>query len=109
MMNLNAFYAALSGVGLLWYECGDDFGVFCYRIGCGVFSAARERVFGLVPLRATMNPVRTIFTRKNALSRCNFPSRRKKQFGAPPPPEIEMKDFACGAPPFPLQTRCLSI
>jgi len=38
-----------------------------------------------------------------------FPSRRKKQFGAPPPSEIEMKDFACGAPPFPLQTRCLSI
>jgi hypothetical protein len=59
MMNLNAFYAALSGVGLLWYECGDDFGVFCYRIGCGVFSAARERAFELVPLRATMNPVRT--------------------------------------------------
>ena len=59
MMNLNAFYAALSGVGLLWYECGDDFGVFCYRIGCGVFSAARERAFELVPLRATMNPART--------------------------------------------------
>ena len=59
MMNLNAFHAALSGVGLLWYECGDDFGVFCYRIGCGVFSAARERAFELVPLRATMNPVRT--------------------------------------------------
>jgi hypothetical protein len=59
MMNLNVFYAALSGVGLLWYECGDDFGVFCYRIGCGAFSAARERVSGLVPLRATTNPVRT--------------------------------------------------
>ena len=59
MMNLNAFYAALSGVGLLWYECGDDFGVFCYRIGCGVFSAARERAFELVPLRATMTLVRT--------------------------------------------------
>jgi hypothetical protein len=59
MMNLNAFYAALAGVGLLWYECGDDFGVFCYRIGCGVFHAARERASRLVPLRATTNPVRT--------------------------------------------------
>jgi hypothetical protein len=59
MMNLNAFYAALSGVGLLWYECGDDFGVFCYRIGCGAFNAAREQVLELVPLRATTNPVRT--------------------------------------------------
>ena len=59
MMNLNAFYAALSGVGLLWYECGDDFGVFCYRIGCDMFSAARERVFEPAPLRTTTNPVRT--------------------------------------------------
>lgn len=59
MMNLNAFYATLSGLGVLWYECGDDFGVFCYRIGCGVFSAAHQRVFELVPLRATTNPVRT--------------------------------------------------
>jgi hypothetical protein len=59
MMNLNAFYATLSGLGVLWYECGDDFGIFCYRIGCGVFSAARERVVELVPLRATTNPLRT--------------------------------------------------
>jgi len=43
MLNLNTFYAALSGLGVLWYECGDDFGIFCYRIGCGVFSVARER------------------------------------------------------------------
>jgi hypothetical protein len=59
MTNPNGWYAALAGVGLLWYECGDDFGVFCYRIGCGVFSAARKRAFELVPLRATTNLVRT--------------------------------------------------
>jgi hypothetical protein len=59
MMNLNAWYAVLAGMGLLWYECGHDFGVFCYRIGCGVFSAARERAFEVAPLRATTNPVRT--------------------------------------------------
>jgi hypothetical protein len=59
MRSLNAWYALLAGMGLLWYECGHDFGVFCYRIGCGVFRAARERGFELVPLRATMNPVRT--------------------------------------------------
>jgi hypothetical protein len=58
-MNLNAFYAALAGLGVLWYECGDDLSVFCYRIGCGVFSAARNRALELVPLRATTNPVRT--------------------------------------------------
>lgn len=58
-MNLNAWYAALAGAGLLWHECGHDLGVFCYRIGCGVFSAARERTLELVPLRATTNPMRT--------------------------------------------------
>jgi hypothetical protein len=59
MMNLNTWYAVMAGMGLLWHECGFDFGVFCYRIGCGMFRAARERTFELVPLRATMNPVRT--------------------------------------------------
>jgi hypothetical protein len=59
MRNLNSWYTALAGLGLLWYECGDDFGLFCYRIGCGAFNAARERAFALVPLRATTNPVRT--------------------------------------------------
>ena len=59
MMRFTACYAIFAALGLLWYECGHDFGLFCYRIGCGVFSAARQRAFALVPLRATMNPVRT--------------------------------------------------
>jgi hypothetical protein len=59
MMRVNAWYAVLAAAGLLWHECGYDFGVFCYRIGCGAFSAAGKRVFELVPVRATMNPVRT--------------------------------------------------
>ena len=58
-MKPNAWYAVFAGACLLWQECGHDFGVFCYRIGCGVFNAARERAFQLVPLRATMNPART--------------------------------------------------
>jgi len=52
-MRLNACYAVFAAVGLLWYECGDDFGVFCYRIGCGVFNVARERALELVPQRVT--------------------------------------------------------
>src|SRR5260370_28364000 len=59
MMNLNAWYAVLAGMGLLWYECGHDFGVFCYRIGCGVGRAARGRAFELAPLRATTKMART--------------------------------------------------
>ena len=59
MMRLTPCYAIFAAVGLLWYECGHDFGVFCYRIGCGVFSVARARALELVPQRATTNPVRT--------------------------------------------------
>jgi hypothetical protein len=59
MISLNAGYAVLAAIGLLWHECRQDIALFCYRIGCGVFSVARERAFQLVPLRATMNPVRT--------------------------------------------------
>lgn len=59
MMRVNVWYAVLAAAGLLWHECGYDFGVFCYRIGCGAFSAAGKRAFELVPVRATMNPVRT--------------------------------------------------
>jgi hypothetical protein len=59
MISLNTWYAVLAGMGLLWHECGLDLSVFCYRIGCGAFSAARERAFELVPLRATTNPART--------------------------------------------------
>jgi hypothetical protein len=57
-MRVSAWYTALAGMTLLWHESGSDFGVFCYRIGCGMFSAACERTFALVPQRATMNAVR---------------------------------------------------
>jgi hypothetical protein len=33
---------------LLWHECGQDLGVFCYRISLGAFTGLRER--GLVPI-----------------------------------------------------------
>jgi hypothetical protein len=59
MRSVTASYAVFAGAGMLWHECGHDLGVFCYRIGCGVASAARERALELVPLRATTNPVRT--------------------------------------------------
>jgi hypothetical protein len=73
MMNLNTWYAVMAGMGLLWHECGFDFGVFCYRIGCGMFRAAREGTLELVPLRATMNPVRTNAACSNRS--CTFSAR----------------------------------
>ena len=59
-MRANPWYAVLlAGMTLLWHESGYDFGVFCYRIGCGMFSAVCERAMELAPQRATMNPART--------------------------------------------------
>jgi len=58
MMLLNGWYALLAGLGLLWHECGDDLGVFCYRIGCGLFTAARLRAVELAPRAITRNLAR---------------------------------------------------
>jgi hypothetical protein len=80
MINLNTFYATLFALGALWYECGDDFGIFCYRIGCGVFSAARERAVGLVPLRATTNPVRTNAACSNLSFTFSAPSTTRQDY-----------------------------
>jgi len=32
MNRLNAWIAVFGTFGVLWYECGDDFALFCYRI-----------------------------------------------------------------------------
>ena len=59
MTRLNGWYAMIAAMTLVWHECGYDLGLFCYRIGCGAFCAARERVMVLVPQRATRNLSRT--------------------------------------------------
>src|SRR5258707_6212726 len=86
MMNLSAWYAVFAGAGLLWHECGHDLGVFCYRIGCGVFCAARQRAFELVPLRATINPARTTAAFSNRsftfFARCTRPKDLKDLYAA---------------------------
>lgn len=58
-MRTNAWYALFGALGLLWYECGDDLAVFCYRIGCGLFTLARQRAVELAPLVVTRTVTRT--------------------------------------------------
>jgi len=38
MIRLSACLAAFTMLLLLWHECGEDVGVFCYRIGAGAFA-----------------------------------------------------------------------
>ena len=73
MMLLNGWYALLAGLGLLWHECGDDLGVFCYRIGCGLFTAARLRAVELAPLAITRNLARNNAACSNRF--CTFSAR----------------------------------
>jgi hypothetical protein len=51
MIRLDAWIAMFGAMGLLWYECGDDFGLFCYRISCGAFTKVRSRALGSHPDR----------------------------------------------------------
>ena len=48
MTRISIWLAALTVPLLLWHECGEDVGVFCYRIGLGAFTSLRARA--LVPV-----------------------------------------------------------
>ena len=65
MTRLSAWLAALTMLLFLWHECGEDVGVFCYRIGLGAFATLRSHALVPVPV-----PVRTIArTRTECLNR----------------------------------------
>lgn len=53
MTRIAAIVLAFMSCVLFWHECGEDIGVFCYRIGVGAFGALRSRA--LVPVPVTAN------------------------------------------------------
>jgi hypothetical protein len=55
MIRLTVLIAAVTASLLLWHECGEDIGVFCYRIGLGAFATLRSRALVPAPV-----PIRTI-------------------------------------------------
>jgi hypothetical protein len=69
MTRINFWLAALTVPLLLWHECGEDIGVFCYRIGLGALTAVRSRTLALVPVR---NSIDSSFVRIN--TECSTPS-----------------------------------
>jgi hypothetical protein len=50
MIRLASAIAAVMICILFWHECGEDLGVFCYRIGMGAFTALRSRALVVVPV-----------------------------------------------------------
>jgi len=72
MIRLTALIAAIIASIVLWHECGEDIGVFCYRIGLGAFTTLRSRALVPVPAAQIMvlrtrsacsNPSSTFSTR----------------------------------------------
>jgi len=66
MIRMTGLIAAIMASVVLWHECGEDVGVFCYRIGLGAFTTLRSRA--LVPVPATQ-----IILSRNS-SACSNPS-----------------------------------
>ena len=75
MIRLAALLAAVITSVVLWYECGEDIVVFCYRIGLGAFTMLRTRALVPVPASqmsfsrnrsACSNPSSTFSTRFTA-------------------------------------------
>jgi hypothetical protein len=56
------WHVVLGGLGLLWHECGQDFAVFCYRIGYSAVTVIHSRALALAPvsLAATKISLRKI-------------------------------------------------
>src|SRR6266404_1750731 len=54
MTRISIWLAALTIPLLLWHECGEDIGVFCYRIGLGAFTSLRSRALVPVPVRDSL-------------------------------------------------------
>jgi hypothetical protein len=69
MMRLSAWLAALTVPLLLWHECGEHLGVFCYRIGLGAFTAVRSRALIPVPVRNSSD-----FSAARNHTECSTPS-----------------------------------
>jgi hypothetical protein len=76
MIRLAALMAAVIACCAFWYECREDIGVFCYRIGLGAFATLRSHA--LVTVRASQ------INRSRNLSDCSIPSSNfSNRFTAP--------------------------
>lgn len=45
MIRPGVLLAAIGSLVFLWHECGQDAGVFCYRIGWGAVTGLRTHAF----------------------------------------------------------------
>jgi hypothetical protein len=73
MTRLAAVVAAVMASIVLWHECGEDIGVFCYRIGLGAFATLRSRTLVPVPVSVrTIARTRTECSNRSVISSIHF-------------------------------------
>ena len=53
MMRLTSWFLALCALVVLWQDCGENFALFCYRIGWGTIFNLRRT---LVPIAISSRP-----------------------------------------------------
>jgi hypothetical protein len=70
MIRIASLTAAVIASIVLWHECGEDVGVFCYRIGLGAFTTLRSQALVPVPIPAQ----RTLRTRAACSNRSDISS-----------------------------------
>jgi hypothetical protein len=50
MMPLNVLLTAVGAWMVVWYECGENPAMFCYRMGIGAFTSLRDQALMLAPV-----------------------------------------------------------
>jgi hypothetical protein len=72
MIRLSALISSLNILILVWHECGENPGIFCYLIGKGAFQSARARELTLVPVSSESHSLATnSLTRQRTNSACS--------------------------------------
>lgn len=69
MIRPGVVLAAIGSLVFLWHECGQDAGVFCYRIGLGAVTGLRTHALVPAYSRASFH-----FSALRNRSRCLTPS-----------------------------------
>jgi hypothetical protein len=70
MIRIASLIAAVIASIALWHECGEDVGVFCYRIGLGALTTLRSHALVPAPIPAQ----RTLRTRAACSNRSDISS-----------------------------------
>jgi hypothetical protein len=73
MIRLTVLVATIISSIVLWHECGEDIGVFCYRIGLGAFTTLRSHTLVPVPVSVrTIARTRTECSNRSVISSTLF-------------------------------------